>query len=174
KSVALTRANRFSMIGILNSRTIQSLTPKVMIGFCFTSGRGAAASMPHINLSTVCYTRCNSHHPFGSISTRHSRCRLYWHCTGRGRCACELCRRIRSCTSATRPLGRPRSQELSAPRAPRRGLPQELSQQERLLHWSRIEFCENHSSSVRLGHQRFSPLGTWRCTPSWLALQPVA
>src|SRR6516225_9386500 len=127
--------------------------------------------MPHINLSAVCYTRCNSHRPFGSISSRHSHWRLYWYCTGRSRCACELCRRIRSCTSARRPLGRPRFPGLSAPL---RGLPQELSQQERLSHWSRIEFCENHSSSVRLGCQRFLPLGTWRCTPSWLALQPVA
>src|SRR5262245_24285707 len=32
------------MTSILNSRTIQSLTPKVMISFCLTSGRGWAST----------------------------------------------------------------------------------------------------------------------------------
>src|SRR6516164_6145636 len=76
--------------------------PKVMISFCLRTGAASIRASPFQLFVT------NSHRPFGSISSRHSYWRLYWCCTGRGRCACELCRRIRSCTSATRRSGRPR------------------------------------------------------------------
>jgi hypothetical protein len=34
-----------------------------MISFCFPSGRRLGVD-PHVKLSAVCYTRCNSHYPF--------------------------------------------------------------------------------------------------------------
>src|SRR5262249_25315285 len=80
-----------------------------------------------INLSTAYYTRCNNLRPSGSTLDH----RWHWspcsHCIGQGKCACALCREIRSCTSATPPLGRLRCQEPLAQRALRRELPQELS-----------------------------------------------
>jgi hypothetical protein len=79
-----------------------------------------------IILSTAYYTRCNNLRPSGTALDH----RWHWspcsNCIGQGKCACALCREIRSCTSATPPLGRLRSQEPLAQRALRRELPQEL------------------------------------------------
>src|SRR5262249_54362763 len=119
-----------------------------------------------INLSTAYYTRCNNLRPSGSTLDH----RWHWspcsHCIGQGKCACALCREIRSCTSATSPSGRLRSQEPLAQRALRREAPQELSGEGGLQRRHRTEFCGNHSISVRRGCRRLLPLGTSRCTLS--------
>ena len=141
-----------------------------------------------ISLSDACCTRCSNRRPSESTLDRRWHWPPDWLCIGQDRCACGLCRRIRSSTSATQPTGKLRCPPPSAPRVLRLAVAQQLWEQGQVLRpavaqqlweqrrvqrWRRIGSCGTHSMSVRQGCPRFLPPGTWRCIPSRSGLPPM-